>query len=571
MDYTYITSSTTTVEFKKRAPLGVDIETDGLNFRTNNILTIQISDGENTYIFDARLLPDKYFVNLFQRIDAGQHLQIYHNGKFDLKFIYEKYGYMPLKAFDTMLAEALTVVGKRSAFISLREIVQQYLGRTLDKEVQVSFTAPLLSFSPRQLEYAALDAYVLTQMYPLQKEKLAQMGLTLTAALEFALLPVVAKMEVQGVSFNIQGLLPLLQEYELEANRQEQILYKIMSQEFNPRSPQQVKKMFHLLGIELESTARKVLVRVKHPLARAILDYRSAYTIISRYGPNLIEKVESDGKIHAEFNQLGAASGRFSSTNPNLQNIPATKSFRSLFVASPGYTFVTSDFSQIELRIAGVLSGEEEILKEYRKSNADMHTLTASKIFMKTMDEVTPLERPHGKTGNFAVLYGIYYRNLARNLQMTEKLAKQIVNGFWEGYPALKSYMAIEGNYAVENGFNRTEIGRLRWYNLPMATDPLFRSKCWRIKRSAANNKLQGFAADIMKSALICVDHALRKKNIGYIVLTVHDEIGMEIKDEHIDEGVFLIKQAMETAAHTMVHKSIPMPVSVKIGKSWIK
>ncbi len=553
------------VSLKQR--VGLDIESDGLHPRNNNLLLLQLSDGEKTFVLDVRVLPKEFIrwtLAFLERKDL-----ICHNAKFDLSFLAAKYNWYPEKVIDTMLSEGLLMAGRRSAFISLQEIAKHYLDVELDKETQGSFLEPALSFSQRQLEYAAKDAQILVPLYEKQEAELESMGLGLVANLEFNLLPVVTKMEVLGVGFSTQRLLAVIEKYEILEQEREQKLFEIVGRRFNPRSPKQVKEVFSSLGIELESTSKNVLKYVKHPLAKNLLEYRKVQKLVSTYGTKLIEKVEDDDRIHPTFNQMGAQTGRFSSSNPNCQNIPRQVEFRNIFVAAPGYKFLTSDFSQIELRLSGLLSGEEAILEEFSKEDADMHRLTASKIFEKSKADVTPEERYHGKTANFSALYGISYRGFAQNFEVSESFAKKIIDGFWSGYPTLKNYMTHAGEQALKDGYSRDALGRICWFDPPSASDPRFGYKYAAIRREASNFTIQGLAAEVMKYAIVRVNKILGER--GRIVLTVHDEIGVEVREDVVSEVVPEVISEMEKSAEIITQGRIKIPASQSVGDSWTK
>jgi DNA polymerase I-like protein with 3'-5' exonuclease and polymerase domains len=566
MKYRYITKPDYEITFGEI--LGVDTETNGLDFLEDNLLLIQVSDGRNTYVFDARVLPKKYLEWLAAQLE--QRTCIFHNSKFDIKFLRQNTGYNPTKVIDTMIGAALLVAGKRNSYIGLKDLTQQYLGFELDKEEQSSFLNPSIGFTDGQLEYAAKDAIVLLDVWEHLKEDLEKWDLERTARLEFNLVPIVAGMEFYGIGFDYDRLLPVIEELGEQADKFEQRLWDIAGKEFNPRSYKQVLEIFHKLGVDVDSTSKDVIKYVDHPFAKTLLDYRSVYKLYSTYGAKLVEKVGADGRIHAEFNQVGTASGRFSSRNPNLQNIPHTNQFRVPFVAAPGYNFITADFSQIELRLAGILSGEQAIIEEYHREDADLHRLTGSKIFKCSPEDVTKEQRFSGKTANFSVLYGTSPKSLSIKSEIPYSMAEKIVDGFWEGYPRLHGYVNSEGRKAIRNGYNRTELGRIRWYKVPKSSDSNFNYKYWQVMRMSSNNKIQGFAADIMKYAIIRAHQAV--KNFGRIVITVHDEIGVEIsKDVPPEEAKALVVNAMEEAGAIMVNHKVPLKVNAVLEDSWVK
>jgi DNA polymerase-1 len=361
-----------------------------------------------------------------------------------------------------------------------------------------------------------------------------------------------------------------------KAHLYEQKLWEIAGRTFNPRSPQQVKVIFHELaaktGIEkmrVSSTGVDIIKYIKHPFAKTLLAYRKSYKLVSTYGIKLIEKMEDDGRIHCNYNQYGAGTGRFASSKPNMQNIPGKKEFRRTFVASDGYLFATIDYSQIELRLAGIVSGEPEILAEYRKANADLHRLTASKIYRCAPEDITKEQRDHGKTGNFSSLYGTSARGMSTKQNIPYALARQIVKGFWAGYPVLRAYKNKVASDSVKSGFSMTPLGRIRYLNKPAYNDPAYGYKLSSMKREAFNMVIQGFAADIMKYSMVRLFDELGDR--GRILLQVHDELGVEVREDGAEETVQLIVESMEKSAEIMVNNILPMTVSAELLDSWTK
>lgn len=573
MDFVYVSTATQlpATELNRLlanvAHVGMDIETTGLDPLVDRPVLLQVATETACFVFDLRLLPKNYVTNILEVL--VHKLCIFHNAKFDLKFLMYWFNFKPKVIFDTMLAKYLTKAGICTPYISLKSLAAEYLNLDLDKEYQYSFLAPVLNFSQEQLQYAAQDAVILIPLYKALLKELETLNLITTYTLEFDLLIIVCQMELYGVLIDVDALGRLIQDLELKAKDLELSLFKQAKTAFNPRSPQQVKAILAKLGYLVESTSEDVLKTIPDPFVRTLLDYRETYKLLSSFGKTLLLHIAADGRIHSEFNQLGTSTGRFSSTNINLQNIPASKEFRSLFIASPGCKLVTADFSQIELRLAGILSGEPGIIEEYKKPDADLHRLTASKIFQVPPEEVTKEMRQHGKTGNFSCVYGTSPAGLAAKQGISIKLATQIVDGFWNGYPRLKQFVTAVSTQTLKTGYARTITGRIRWFSLPASTDPAFRTKLAAVTRAAANFVIQGLAADIMKYALVRVAHAL--SDTAHILLTVHDEMVVEVPEDLAAELVPVIKTEMETAAAIIVNNVLPIPANVVVGDCWIK
>ncbi len=571
--YKYITRYTENINFTGDV-LGLDIETSGLNIRKDKILLLQLSDGINTYIFDARILNKQYLISILDQ--NKDKIFVSHNSKFDLGMLYSNFNYLLDKIHCTMLAEAVISPGKGKLIKSLKDVVAERFNIEIDKSLTTSFLTPTRSFSQDQLEYAAQDALLLLDIYASQSEEIEEGGLSTIMQIENKLIPVVMKMEYNGITLSEDRLYPVIEMQEEIAERHAKELFKIAGREFNPRSPKQVKEVFHELSektknlrLKVDSTGEPVIKHINHPFVRHLLGYRAANKLVSTYGVKLMEKIQDDGKIHSEFNQIGAATGRFSSSKPNMQNIPAIKEFRTCFIASEGYDFFTADYSQIEMRLAGLVSGEAMILNEYRKEDADLHSVTASNVFRIPIEEVTKQQRAHGKTANFECLYGSSAGSLANKHGISYDLARRIVNGFWGGYSVLNAYKNKIGRETLINEFCRTPLGRIRYFHRPDSRDPAYRYKVSAIQREGFNMVIQGYAADILKYAMILIDKELGDN--GRIVLTVHDEVGIELKKEHSEELSKLVLDTMEKAGTIVVKERVPMKAEGVLLDSWIK
>jgi len=959
MKYKYITKHDNTIELNGNV-LGLDVETDGLNPRKNNVLLLQLSDGSNTYIFDTRVLKEEYIVSILSSLSDKTFIA--HNAKFDMAMIYNNFGYLLEKIHDTMLAESVLYAGRDKMMKSLKDVVSERFNIELDKSMQKSFLTTTRNFTQEQLRYAGMDAELLIDIYHEQVKELDEGGFNGVMKLEHSLLPVVMKMENFGVVLSPDRLFPVLEREGERADFYEQELFEIAGREFNPRSPPQVKVVFHELAektgdkrLLIESTGEPVIKNINHPFAVNILKYRHSNKLVSTYGAKLLEKIEDDGKIHGDFNQIGAScitgnnllvtstgykkmnalveystdrefikyedtivnknfsleksshaikyknqptititlqngmviqgtynhpvmsnkvtkdnilhnhskkqyrefnnnkvfvqlkdlkigsyieiplnigvfnteyqsleykdvsvnklkneieiplvfnedfaeflgmyyadgtirdsggtyeirihnkdkdvevefrklvtnlfgdikitvekekggsiryivrgiklkgfskyfprgchnkeipnellispktviaafikgvtldssiyskrntlalsqaikdnavfiqnalinmgiattiskykssrgiyfyrlgirnehyekfktdvgliqqrkikntkatkhnkgyfildnswwspvvkieythddvydihvpkthsfiangivnhnTGRFSSSKPNLQNMPGTKEFRSIYTASEGYDFFTVDYSQIELRLAGVVSGEPKIIEEYKKPDADLHRLSAAGVYNVPRDEVTSDQRKDGKTANFECLYGSSAWSLAKKQEISIKMAEKIVNGFWGGYPTLRRYRDKMYKQTVRDEFMRTPLGRIRYFQRPAPRDPIYKYKIAAIQRAGWNMRVQGYAADIMKYAMVLVDKALGDN--GRIVLTVHDEIGVELKKDHSKELSKLVLDTMEKAGTIMVRDIVPMKAEGVLMDSWTK
>ena len=297
-----------------------------------------------------------------------------------------------------------------------------------------------------------------------------------------------------------------------------------------------------------------------------ILDYRQFTKLNSTYAEGLAAFIGGDGRIHGKFNQTITATGRISSTEPNLQNIPVRmelgREIRKVFVPKDGFVFVDADYSQIELRILAHMSGDERLIEAYKKAQ-DIHAITASEVFHTPLEEVTPLQRRNAKAVNFGIVYGISAFGLSEDLSISRKEALQYIEKYFETYPGVKKFLDGLVEHAKEQGYVTTLYGRRR--PVPELKSSNFMQRSFG-ERVAMNSPIQGTAADIMKIAMIRVDRELKRRNLeSRIVLQVHDELLVETKREEIDEVKALLAETMKHAADLKVS----LEVEANVGESW--
>ena len=353
-------------------------------------------------------------------------------------------------------------------------------------------------------------------------------------------------------------------------------IYTETGKEFNINSPKQLGEI--LFG-EMQlpggkktktgySTAAEVLEKLapEHPVVQKILDYRQLTKLNSTYAEGLAAYISEDGRIHGKFNQTITATGRISSTEPNLQNIPVRmelgRQIRKVFVPKEGYVFTDADYSQIELRILAHMSGDERLIEAYRESR-DIHATTASQVFHVPLEEVTPLQRRNAKAVNFGIVYGISAFGLSEDLSISRKEAKEYIERYFETYPKVKEFLDSLVKQGKEQGYVTTLYGRRR----PI---PEFKSSNFMPRqfgeRVAMNSPIQGTAADIMKIAMIAVDRELRKRGLSSrIVLQIHDELLIETANNEVEEVKEILTDKMKHAADLRVS----LEVDAKTGASW--
>lgn len=354
-------------------------------------------------------------------------------------------------------------------------------------------------------------------------------------------------------------------------------IYKGAGKEFNINSPKQLGMiLFEDMGIPGGkktktgySTSAEVLEKlsIDYPFVKDVLEYRQLSKLKSTYADGLVNYIGDDGRIHGTFNQTVTATGRISSTEPNLQNIPIRmemgKLFRKVFVPEDGYVFIDADYSQIELRILASISEDENLIEAY-KSHEDIHRITASKVFDTPFEEVTDLQRRNAKAVNFGIVYGISSFGLSNDIGISRKQAKEYIDQYFATYPGIKKFLDDTVSHAKENGYVVTLMGRRR--PIPNLKSSNFMERQFG-ERVAMNSPIQGTAADIMKVAMINVDAELRKRNLASrIVLQVHDELLIETK---IGEEQEVKEIIMDKMKHAMDLK-VPMEIGFGIGGNWL-
>ena len=358
----------------------------------------------------------------------------------------------------------------------------------------------------------------------------------------------------------------------------EKEIYEEAGEEFNINSPKQLgvilfEKMKLPHGKKTKtgySTSADVLEKLadEFPFVNTILKYRQVSKLRSTYAEGLVNYIAEDGRIHGTFNQTITATGRISSTDPNLQNIPIRnelgQEIRKAFVAKEGCVFLDADYSQIELRLLAHLSGDENLIDSY-KSDADIHKITASKVFHTPLEEVTKEQRRNAKAVNFGIVYGISSFGLSQNLSISRKEASDYIKQYFEIYPKVKEYLDNTVKRARIDGRTRTMFGRIR--PIPELASSNFMQRSFG-ERAAMNSPIQGSAADIIKIAMILVEKALLDQGLkARIVLQIHDELLVEAPEGEIEA----VKEIMVTKMKEAVTLKVPLEVDVNVGKDWFE
>ena len=394
--------------------------------------------------------------------------------------------------------------------------------------------------------------------------------------IELPLARVLAQMEELGFAVDKTGIAQYGTELEGKIDLLRKQIYSEVGYEFNLNSPKQLgEALFVKLGLPAGkktktgySTNAEVLekLRYQHPAVELILEYRTLAKIKSTYCDGLLKVVESDGRIHSSFNQTETRTGRISSTEPNLQNIPVRtavgKELRKFFIAKENYVLVDADYSQIELRVLAHVANDQSMIQAFR-NNDDIHRDTAAEVFHMPREMVTPLMRSRAKAVNFGIIYGIGAFSLAKNIGVTRAEAEEYIKTYLEHFSGVRRYMTEVVEKAKETGYVETLFGRRRY--LPELSSSNFNLRSFG-ERVAMNMPIQGTAADIIKIAMIRVGHRLEREKLrARLILQVHDELLVEAPQEEAELVRQLLTQEMEQA----IHLSVPMVAEAAVGKTW--
>lgn len=424
---------------------------------------------------------------------------------------------------------------------------------------------------------ACYMAYIAWKAMPVLLEKLEEQGmLALFTDMEMPLIYSLYHMEAAGIRVDRQQLKEYGNQLKIKIAKLEQEIYDLAGETFNINSPKQLGEiLFERMQLPHGkktktgySTAADVLEKLApdYPIVQMILDYRQLAKLNSTYAEGLAVYISEDCRIHGKFNQTITATGRISSTEPNLQNIPVRmelgRAIRKVFVPEDGFVFVDADYSQIELRILAHMSGDERLIHAYQDAQ-DIHAITASEVFHTPLDEVTPLQRRNAKAVNFGIVYGISAFGLSEDLSISRKEALEYINKYFETYPGVKAFLDKQVEDGRSQGYVTTMFGRRR--PIPELKSSNFMQRSFG-ERVAMNSPIQGTAADIMKLAMIAVDRELaRRKLRSRIVLQVHDELLVETYESELAEVTAILEGQMKHAADLKV----ALEVEAHSGASW--
>ena len=557
----------------------MEAELIGLSFSYKNGLAYYIPLSEKR---EEVLETLEIFRPFFEKEDV---LKIGHNIKFDFKVL-KQYGItVEGLLFDTMIAHYLLNPDGRHVMEYLSEMYLNYKPISLESLVgkKGKNQGNLRSVSlQEQTEYASEDADLAFRLYQVFAPQLKLENLeNLYFKVEMPLMKVLAKMELEGIALDKKWLEQESIDLENDLRQLEKTIFELSGEEFNMNSPKQLGEvLFEKMQLDPKAkktksgqyaTSEDILQKLssKHEIIKHILEYRTYQKLKSTYVDALPLQIDkNDHRVHTNFSQTTAATGRLASVNPNLQNIPIRtlrgQQIRGAFVANPGNKLIAADYSQIELRLIAAISEEENMIKAFQNGE-DIHASTASKLFNIPLEEVTKTQRSQAKTVNFGILYGQGAFALAEQTGLSRKEAKEMIESYFETYPNLKKYMGNQVVKAQEMGYVETILNRKR--HLKDINSANFVVKA-HAERNAVNAPIQGSAADVIKLAMIKIDEQLTEQNLKTkMLLQVHDELVFEAPEEELETVTALIKKEMETAYET----TVPLLVEVGVGDNWLE
>ena len=471
-------------------------------------------------------------------------------------------------------AERLLTNGKKVAVSGLKEMlkvlhVEERTG-LYDLDIANYLINPVVSVKPGEI-----DVLTVWKEFADAEVRLKELGMwELYTDMEMPLVFTLASMEMAGIKMNAEALKEYGNALAVKIAELEERIYEQAGEKFNINSPKQLgvilfEKM-QLPGSKKTktgySTSADVLEKLapEQPIIRDILEYRTLAKLKSTYADGLLTCLDADGRVRSTFQQTVTATGRLSSTDPNLQNIPIRmelgRLIRKVFVPQDGYVFVDADYSQIELRLLAHMSGDEVLINAYNEAQ-DIHRLTASQVFHIPFDKVTDLQRRNAKAVNFGIVYGISSYGLSEDLSISPKEAKKYIDHYFETYPKIKDFLDGTVAKAKEEGCVRTLYNRRR--PIPELSSSNFMQRSFG-ERIAMNSPLQGTAADIMKIAMIRVDRRLRGMK-SRILLQVHDELLIETAPEELEAVKQILQEEMTGAADL----SVKLEIDVHDGANW--
>ena len=600
--------------------LGVDTETEGFDFTCKKLLMLQIGDKERQYVIDCRTISNEDRSELVKVLEDKNIIKILHNAKFDYKFIKRYIGAELNNIHDSYLCEKILHCGKTDFGFGLAKLVMRYLGVELDKSVRNRFvSAASTPFTDDQIIYGANDVKYLIDIYHKQKELLEQQMLFNVASLENSAVVVFSEIEYHGLDINLEEWKKLatrnkMDSLELSKQLDTTLLsfpefsnYKALKQydlfleedqlkesTVNWDSPSQVLKIFQTLFPSIEDVNGKKLApyRGKHPLISEYIKYKEKSKLASAFGDNFNSFISCDGRVHTTFQQI-LDTGRVSSSEPNMQQIPATNEYRNCFTCPHGWVFVSSDYSSQELNVIAYGSQDPVFLSALR-NNEDLHSVCAELVFDNVWRNASEHDcayshskqkceckehkklRTQVKTINFGLAYGMGPKKLSETINSSMSEAKDLIDKYFKAFPKIKRFLENQGEFGKRYGYVTTfyPFYRKRWFDSwtpRMYGDKDSFMELGSIERASKNTPIQGSSADMTKLALVYLYRRIKKH--GYpvkIVMTVHDQIDTICPEYFAEEWKVYMTEEMERAAKKIIPNGL-LKAETSITKVWSK
>ena len=536
------------------------VSIDYLISESNSYISFCFSSKISYYV-NFNLKDISFTLNLFQEIFESKILKVIYDHKYFLKILKANKINIDDNFFDIKIANYLVDSSRRDDLESILKL-------NINTDISENQIHTRVSY--------------IKKTYELLFDSLKSNGLIdLFLQIEMPLSRILMEMELEGVKLDKSLIKKLSVQFDNNLNDTRNKIYDFCGKEFNLASPKQLGEvLFDDLKIESNpkktktgqySTSEETLSKLskKHTIVKEILDWRSLQKLLTTYINALPNQVdEKTDRIHSVFNQTNTTTGRLSSNNPNLQNIPIrTKNgrmIRSAFTAKEGNVIISADYSQIELRVIASMSGDKNMIDAFN-NNEDIHASTAANVFGINIKEVTKEQRSHAKIVNFGIIYGVSAFGLSNQTNLTRAESKVIIDNYYKSYPSLKEFMTNQINYARENGFVKTLVGRKRFLNDINSRNGMIRSSA---ERNAINTPVQGSAADIIKLSMIKIFNDLNAKFMKTkLILQVHDELVFEAPKNEIEQAKKIIIDNMENAYKL----EVPLTVDIGVGENWLE
>jgi len=603
--------------FSNHDEIAVDTETQGKDCHSKKIICLQIGDNKNQFVIDVRSIDILNFKNLLETKKC-----ILHNSKFDYKFL-KKAGIVLENIYDTMLAECVLYCGYEKYGYGLKDLAQRYLQVDLDKTTRGDFhKVGDIPYTDKQIEYAALDVTYLHKIKEIQETKAKELDLTYCVNLENEVVKAIADIEYNGMYLNKDKWIHNTTHFRAELDTITNQLDKIVESEsklskwhskgqqgnlfgyterdikINYASPSQIYEVLKALGFEIDSTNDRELSKIakRHPFCALLQEYREKAKIISTYGIGFLRSINTTtNRVHTSFWQVlntgRVSSGSKEDNAPNLQNIPASNTFRNCFEAREGYAWVSIDYSGQELRLMADASNEEGFIDVLNRGE-DLHCYAGSMMFKRTITKADKELRNKAKTINFGKPYGMGPPKLADTLGISLEEANELFEIYAHSFPKLNEWLKYQGVFAKKNKYSVTffPCKRRRWYpDMDIAinlrkTVKYGEKETWKriltiegqTERNGGNSPIQGSGADICKEALIEVRNLIKRYNkkwnedVAYLICTVHDAIDVEVREDLAQEFSKEMASLMIEVGNKYVSK-VKMEVDTTITKCWQK